>query len=472
MVSFQKFGEFVPGMLPIKMDYAMVRQALEKGKKTKKWVLIFVIGTKPCFYKFYGAIQAAHKNDLPYLIINANQHYDDILTFGINEFDLTEKISINLEIRGDLAQKSAELYLKCSWLARKMQKDYPDVTTVPIVLGDTILAGIVPSAWMFAVRTKSINIEAGLRSMTPTATRKLSFLKIEDYLKEQRHGQWELARNEPFPEQWDTFVSSAACEFHFAPIELNKNHLIREGYPTDNIFVIGNPVMDAVHLKLAQKPKKSVFEAYPQLEKGEWIRVDIHRRENLTLQRLKSIVHAVKKLVERGHKINFVQMLATKEAFNSYGLKDAFEGLKNNPNFLFTDLWPEYGHVVEFYNSQHCLAALTDSGGVQEDMNVMKKMCLTARFSTDRPETANQSMGNVIVPPFNADFMANMVHHVVNDEHARKLAASQKPLYGKDVGQKFIGIVEKLIKSKNKPFKWTHESLGLWQDEDEGVKYL
>ena len=98
MVSFQKFGEFVPGMLPIKMDYAMVRQALEKGKKTKKWVLIFVIGTKPCFYKFYGAIQAAHKNDLPYLIINANQHYDDILTFGINEFDLTEKISINLKI--------------------------------------------------------------------------------------------------------------------------------------------------------------------------------------------------------------------------------------------------------------------------------------------------------------------------------------------------------------------------------------
>jgi len=467
-------ADFTPEMLPMKIKWGLVNEAMAMAKAAGKWMLVFIVGTKPCFYKFYGSIQAAHNSGFPYIVINANQHYDDILTAGIGEFNLADKISIDLEIRGDLSQKAAELYLKFRWLSRTLKKDWPDVNVVPVVLGDTILAGIIPSAWMLSVTNRSINLESGLRSMAPKASLMLKEMTPEKYIYEQQNGGWQIMRNEPYPEQWDTFVSSAACEYHFAPIELNKQHLLREGYPEKNIFVIGNPVMDAIHLKLKQKPVKSIFEVYPQLENGEWIRMDIHRKENLTPTRLKNIVEGVKKLVEKKQKVVFIQMAAMRDALKAHGMENVFNVMmeKNKENFLFTDLWPEYGHVTEFFNSEHCLAALTDSGGVQEDMNTMKKQTITCRFSTDRPETVMQSKGNVLAPPISGDFLADSVMYAISNSELRKLAKTQKPLYGENVGQKFISIAEKLVNEKKGTFSWTHEALGLWQEKDGSKRYL
>ena len=124
---------------------------MERAKKEKKWVLAFVIGTKPCFYKFYGSVIAANKAGIPNFIINSNQHYDDILTHGLTEFNLQSQVACNLAIRGGLAQKSAELMMKVSWFARYLKKQWPNVTVVPVVLGDTIMTAIVPAAWMFSM---------------------------------------------------------------------------------------------------------------------------------------------------------------------------------------------------------------------------------------------------------------------------------------------------------------------------------
>src|SRR3989344_7763388 len=141
---------FMPNILPLTMNKALIERVMEKASKEKKWVLAFVIGTKPCFYKFYGSVVAAGKANIPNFVINSNQHYDDILTHGLVEFNLQNQVACNLSIRGDLAQKSAELMMKVSWLARYLKKNWPDVTVVPVVLGDTIMTAIVPAAWMFS----------------------------------------------------------------------------------------------------------------------------------------------------------------------------------------------------------------------------------------------------------------------------------------------------------------------------------
>ena len=96
---------FLPSILPLNLNKQLIHSVMEKAKKEKKWVLIFVIGTKPCFYKFYGSIVAANKLGIPNFIINSNQHYDDVLTRGLTEFNLQTQIACNLAIRGDLAQK-------------------------------------------------------------------------------------------------------------------------------------------------------------------------------------------------------------------------------------------------------------------------------------------------------------------------------------------------------------------------------
>jgi UDP-N-acetylglucosamine 2-epimerase len=308
---------FMPNILPLTLNKDLMNNVMEKAKKEKKWVMAFVIGTKPCFYKFYGSVIAANKAGIPNFIVNSNQHYDDILTQGLIEFNLQNKVASNLAIRGDLAQKSAELFIKISFLARYLKKRWPTVTVVPVVLGDTILTSIVPASWMFSRKEKAIQIEAGLRSMAPEVMKRYNKVDAETFIDQQFYGKWILLRNEPFPEQWDTFTSAAGSEFLFAPVELNKQHLLREGYPEENIWVTGGVVVDALETKRMEKPTKSIFEIHPQLESGEWLRMDIHRRGNLTPTRFKAIIGAVEQLVKKGYKINFIEMSATRMALDA-----------------------------------------------------------------------------------------------------------------------------------------------------------
>ncbi|MEK6984014.1 MAG: UDP-N-acetylglucosamine 2-epimerase [Nanoarchaeota archaeon] len=463
---------FLPSILPIDFNKPLTHSVMERAKKEKKWVLAFVIGTKPCFYKFYGSIIAANKAGIPHFVVNSNQHYDDILTRGLTEFNLQDKVACNLAIRGDLAQKSAELMMKVSWLARYFKKNWPSVTVVPVVLGDTIMTAIVPAAWMFSRAEKAVQVEAGLRSMAPEVMRRYKDVDIETFIDQQFYGKWLLLRNEPFPEQWDTYTSAAGSEFLFAPVNLNKEHLVREGYAETSIWVVGGVVVDALELKRKEKSDKSVFDVYPQLEKGHWLRVDIHRRENLTPTRFKAIIGSIENLVKKGYNINFIEMSATRNALDYYKMRDIINRLKKRKNFLHTNVWPEYAHVVEFFESKNCLAALTDSGGVQEELNLIGKACLTCRISTDRPETVFDARSNFIVPPISSEYITKLVTYVTKNESLIKKMGNAKKLYGRNVGYKMISTLAKLMKRGERPFKWAHEALGLWKEKSKGIEYL
>lgn len=471
MFGAKEEENFVPSMLPLNLNKSLIKFQMEKAQKEKKWVLAFVLGTKPCFYKFYGSIISANRLNIPSFIINSNQHYDDVLTRGLTEFDLQKQVACNLAIRGDLAQKSAELMMKISWLAKYLKRKWPGVIVLPVVLGDTIMTSIVPAAWMFSRVEKAIQVEAGLRSMAPEAMKQYNKMPIDEFIKQQFHGKWMLLRNEPFPEQWDTYTSAAGSEFLFAPVKLNKNHLLREGYPEKNIWVVGGVVADALDLKRKEKAEKSVFDVYPQLEKGKWIRMDIHRRENLTPRRFKSIMVTMEKLVLKGYNVNFIEMSATRNALDYYKMRPIISRLEKHKNFLHTNVWPEYAHVIEFFESKKCLAAFTDSGGVQEELNLLGKACLTCRLSTDRPETV-MNMGNILVPPVNSSFMVKMIENITSNQTLMRKMETSKKIYGSNAGHKVISIVSKLMQRGERPFKWAHEALGLWQEKSKGVEYL
>jgi len=470
--SVTEVQNFLPNILPMTLNNKLIEKVMEDAKKKKLWVLAFVIGTKPCFYKFYGSIVAANKLGIPNFVINSNQHYDGILTRGLTEFNIQDSVVSNLAIRGDLAQKSAELMIKISWIARHLKKKWPEVVVVPAVLGDTIMTSIVPAAWMFSRMEKAIQIEAGLRSMTPEVIKQYNKIDVEKFIEKQFDGNWNLLTNEPFPEQWDTYTSAAGSEYLFAPIELNKDHLIREGYSNKKIFVTGGVVVDALEVKRKEKVKKSIFEIYPQLEKGKWLRVDIHRRENLTPKRFKSIIQTIKTLVEKGYNLNFIEMGATKRALDFYGLRSTLDNLSKNKNFLHTQVWPEYANVIEFFESDNCIAAFTDSGGVQEELNLIGKPCLTCRLSTDRPETVKDAKSNILVPPGESDYMLKLVEHIVNNDNLLKQLSNGKKIYGSDVGNKVMTPLLDIMKKGGRPFKWAHEELGLWKEDTKSIEYL
>ena len=442
---------------------------LARQMEAGEFVLAVVTATKPDFYKQAPVVRAAIDGGLPCFVLHTGQHHDDLLGHGLVEYGIDDNVAVDLGIRGGLSEKTAQLTSRIEEFAGYLAEEYPETTVLPLVHGDTLAAGIVPQAWMFATNQMVAHNEAGLRSMSP------SFESHGDpaaFVDDQWEGEWSLNRTEPFPEQYDTFVGSAAAGYHFAPTELNREHLVREGYPAEvdgdeRIPVVGNSVVDAIEMKAEADLDESVFDVYPALERrDEWIRVDIHRRANLLPDRFRAIVDCVVGLVEAGYNVNFVELTATERALEQYGLRERLTRLdEEHDNFLLTGLWKRHAHVYEFLRSGQCFAELTDSGSMQEELNhIDETICLTARFNTDRPETISEAGTNLLVPPTSGDEMREFVEYVHGDDGLRTRMHEGPDLYGGDVGTE---IVEFLADRDSDPvtFEWAHERLGFGRSE-------
>ncbi|QRY24749.1 UDP-N-acetylglucosamine 2-epimerase [Halobacterium sp. BOL4-2] len=437
------------------------------------FVLAVVTATKPDFYKQAPVVAAAEANDVPCFVIHTGQHYDDVLGHGLEEYGIEPHIAADLGIRGDLTQKTAEMMLAVKTLAERLEA-WPDTTVLPMVHGDTHAAGVFPQAWMFATNQQVAHNEAGLRGMAP------AYETTDDpaaVIREQWRGDWHVERTEPFPEQYDTFVGSAASIYQFAPVALNREHLEREGYPRsvdghERMPVVGNSVVDAIEMK-RDHDGESVFDVYPVLEaRDDWLRVDIHRRANLLPERFTAIVEGVIELVERGYSVNFVELNATKRALENYGYRERLQRLADErENFLFTGLWKKHAHVYEFLESGQCFAEFTDSGSMQEELNEIEAaLCLTARFSTDRPETVFDANTNLLVPPTSGAFVADMITHVAETDDVRERMRSGQALYGADVGEEIVEFLQ--ARADDGVFDWAHERLGFDAGSEQAFDYL
>ncbi|MDQ3847423.1 MAG: UDP-N-acetylglucosamine 2-epimerase, partial [Thermoproteota archaeon] len=388
--------------LPVELNKKILTEAFENARAQRCRLIAIVIGTKPDFYKQAPLIREVIDNNIPAIVIDTGQHFDDLIGFGIKEFSIGEHVACNLKIRGDLVEKASDLIIKFAKFGRICKTRFPSVSVLPIVHGDTLVAGIAPLAWTYGLGQKVAQNEAGLRSMAPDAIMDLRVNSepcredIESFVDRQFNGKWFIAREEPYPEQIDTWICSAGTQYFFAPTEVNKQNLIREGYPEASVHVVGNSRVDAINLKRKEKPHQSIFDLYSRAEIGDWIRVDIHRRENLTKVRFSAIIEGISDLVKLGYKVLFIKLNATQYALNAYGLGTKLDKLADSypDNFIQTPLWKEYGHVVEFLDSGHCWAELTDSGSMQEELMYFPDvLSLTARLNTDRPETIFQAKG-------------------------------------------------------------------------------
>lgn len=453
-------------------DPTVYDERLAAACEGEEFALAVVTATKPDFYKQAPVVAAAVERGLPCFVIHTGQHYDDVLGHGLEEYGLEQHIAADLGVRGDLSQKTAEMMLAVRQLADRL--DEYDTTILPMVHGDTHAAGVFPQAWLFATNQRVAHNEAGLRGMAP------DYGAVEDpasLVEDQWAGEWSIERSEPFPEQYDTFVGSAASLYHFAPVELNREHLLQEGYPdtvggSERIPVVGNSVVDAIEMK-ADHDGESVFDVYPVLEeRDDWIRVDIHRRANLLPGRFRALVEGVIGLVEDGYNVNFVELTATRRALENYGYREKLTRLADErDNFLFTGLWKKHAHVYEFLRSGQCLAELTDSGSMQEELNYIDEaICLTARFNTDRPETVFDAETNLLVPPISGDVVQDTVEYIVETDSVRERVQTGETLYGENVGERIVDFLE--TRRDEGVFEWTHERLGFDADDDRGFDYL
>ena len=179
----------------------------------------------------------------------------------------------------------------------------------------------------------------------------------------------------PYPEEFNRQAVGIISQFNFAPTELSKNNLLREGKKPETIYVTGNTAIDAL--------KTTVYAGYthPELEwaKGSrLILITAHRRENLG-EPMKNMFRAIRRVLDEHSDVKAIYPIHMNPV------------VRETANSILGD--DERIHIIEpldvldFHNFQaksHLI--LTDSGGIQEEAPSLGKPVLVMRDTTERPE--------------------------------------------------------------------------------------
>ena len=414
---------------PARLDH-MIGLARAQGGP----LYLLVIATKPCYIKLASLVHELRRRQVPALVIDAGHHYDAVLTSAAQDFDYVDEIDVFLEIRGSILGRTANLATQAEALHEHLSAKCGSVRPVPVVSGDTSTSGTFPVFWYLQSGIRSIHVEAGLRSLTPFAPGQS--IDLPSVLGQAR-AAWRGAPDEPFPEQVDSRLTSVASSLLLAPVGRNRDNLVAEGYAPAAIRLCGSLSADAVQYGRARAAGGQLDALYPELRRRRWLRVDLHRRENMAPRRLDAVVEALCALASQGMPVIFILT-------NQFNFAE-----RRHPELRFKqrllasgvhchDMWPSYLDVLGFLASPQCLAIYTDSGGLQEEANILGVPCMTCRYSTDRPETILDVGTNLLIPPSEQRLVYQSILHCIErgaDMVWRDLGHN---LYGSDVAVKIV----------------------------------
>ncbi|MFH0769815.1 MAG: UDP-N-acetylglucosamine 2-epimerase [Candidatus Peregrinibacteria bacterium] len=423
-------------------------------------VHLILIATKPDIIKQVPLYLELKRRGHLVLLGHTGQHYDENLSGGmLKEFGVEP--DFNLNVRGSLYEVVAQIIGRLGYVIGELKSRGKIV--IPYVHGDTTTAMAASNAG-FCHGFAAVHVEAGIRTLTPRY--RDWGLGIGDWdgqkgLRTKDKGQriqinnvsvwrkflmdrknWERGSLEPYPEQFNTRCSEAATGIHLAPVELDREFMLSEGFPADRIFVTGNSVADATREAQARAKHSAIFERFPLLAKGDFVRFCIHRRENCASdKRFMAIYEAMKSLILSGRTVLLISMFQTEAAFVRLGLKNEVDALvKSHKNFIYSPVWSEYGDVIAAM--ERAAVCATDSGSMQEEMNVLGIPCVTLRFGSDRSESVMNG-GNIIAPPVDASVIQTIIEYAWN--HAEMKKAPK--LYGENVSARSIDAVESVLKT-------------------------
>lgn len=179
----------------------------------------------------------------------------------------------------------------------------------------------------------------------------------------------------PYPEEFNRQCVGIIAKYNFAPTQLAKENLLREGKKTDSIYVTGNTAIDAL--------KTTVRDNYyhPELEwarDSRLIMLTAHRRENLG-RPMHNMFRAIRRIVDENPDVKVIYPIH----MNPVVRIAANEELGNDDRIHII----EPLDVLDFHNFlSRSYLILTDSGGIQEEAPSLGKPVLVMRDTTERPE--------------------------------------------------------------------------------------
>lgn len=225
-----------------------------------------------------------------------------------------------------------------------LEKEKPDVV---LVHGDTSTTFVTALA-CFYLQIPVGHVEAGLRTYNIYS---------------------------PYPEEFNRQAVGIVAKYNFAPTELSKENLVKEGKNPSTIYITGNTAIDAL--------KTTIRDDYYH-EQLDWakdsrlIMITAHRRENLG-EPMKNMFRAIKRIIDEHPDIKAIYPIH----MNPVVRETANEILGDCDRIRII----EPLDVLDFHNFLNAsYLILTDSGGIQEEAPSLGKPVLVMRDTTERPE--------------------------------------------------------------------------------------
>ena len=329
-----------------------------------------IAGARPNFMKIAPIIEAlkaaeCRGSQLRYRLIHTGQHYDRAMSGSFFEELGIPDPDINLEVgSGTQAEQTAGIMVRYEKVLLKEKSD------LCLVVGD------VTSTMACSIAARKLGVPVG---------------HVEGGI---RSGDWTM------PEEINRVVTDSITNWFFTTSETANDNLRRAGVTDDQIFFVGNTMIDTLLKNMPRLRPPACWESL-KLEPGRFFVVTLHRPANVDGER---------KLLDLLRAINDgTKGLPVVFPVHPRTAKNLRELDSKTPQLHYVD---PLGYLEFNYLVKHAKGVITDSGGITEETTVLGVPCLTLRDNTERPETITIGTNELIgtdpteLPPVLARLMA------------------------------------------------------------------
>src|SRR5699024_2830811 len=244
----------------------------------------------------------------------------------------------------------------------------------------------------------------------------------------------------PFPEEANRKITTQLASLHLAPTSVSRDNLLRETVSTDDIFITGNTVIDALFDVVDKKvpfDDDALKNTAAEVADGKKVvRVTTHRRENQG-DVMRGGARAVGRVAEQDPEV--VGVLAAHENADDRQVELPLRERNRNAGVTEPLAYGQFTHLISLSN-----VVLTDSGGVQEEAPGLGKPVLVMRENTERPEAV--TAGTVRLIGTDEERVYNEVTTLLTDDAAYKaMAAAVNPYGDGKAGERTAAAIAELL---------------------------
>lgn len=357
--------------------------------------VMLVFGTRPEAIKMCPLVNELKTREAINTVVCVTGQHREMLTQVLEAFDVTPDYDLSI-----MKQKQTLFDITTLILERikaVLEEVKPDVV---LVHGDTSTTFVTALA-CFYMQIPVGHVEAGLRTYNIYS---------------------------PYPEEFNRQAVSIISKYNFAPTELSKSNLLREGKDESTVYITGNTAIDAL--------KTTVRDDYthPELEwaaDSRLIIITAHRRENLG-EPMHHMFRAIRRIMDEHPDVKAIYPIH----MNPVVREAAEEELGDCDRIHII----EPLEVLDFHNFlSRSYMILTDSGGIQEEAPSLGKPVLVMRDTTERPEGLKAGTLKLVGTDEEVIY-SNFKELLENEEAYRAMSTASNP-YGDGFASKRIADI-------------------------------